>query len=363
MDSFWLVDLCATRHYQTVWGSTTFKCYPSTMNLLPDYSLLELASVREGDSVGNTLANSVAYAQHAENLGFKRFWLAEHHNMEGISSSATSVLIGHIAGKTHSIRVGSGGVMLPNHPPLVIAEQFGTLESLYPGRIDLGLGRAPGTDQITARALRRDGLGAEQFPEDVAQLQSLLGPLRPGQAVKAIPGAGTKVPIWLLGSSLYSAQLAAMRGLPYAFAGHFAPRLYREALKLYQDNFQPSEQLQKPYSMLAVPAVPAASTEEAKYLATTSYQRILALFRGQPLWMKEPVKSMDGLWNPAEQATVKDFLGLQLLGDAAAIRAQINELLASVDVNELMFTVDIYDPAKRRHALDILNETRGTDAP
>ncbi|WP_417543258.1 LLM class flavin-dependent oxidoreductase [Marinobacter sp.] len=332
------------------------------MSNYPDYSLLELASVREGDSVGATLKNSVAYAQHAEKLGFKRFWLAEHHNMEGISSSATSVLIGHIAGKTQTIRVGSGGVMLPNHPPLVIAEQFGTLESLYPGRIDLGLGRAPGTDPITARALRRDGLGAEQFPEDVARLQSMLGPLKPGQAVKAIPGAGTNVPVWLLGSSLYSAQLAAMRGLPYAFAGHFAPRLYREALKVYRDNFQPSEQLQQPYTILAVPAVPADTTEEAKYLATTSYQRILALFRGQPLWMKAPVESMDGLWNAGERAGVQDFLALQLIGDAKAIRKQLDELLASVTVDEVMFTVDIHDPEKRRHALDILWETRGRAA-
>ena len=328
------------------------------MNNHPDYSLLELASVREGDSVGTTLTNSVAYAQHAEELGFKRFWLAEHHNMEGISSSATSVLIGHIAGKTQTIRVGSGGVMLPNHPPLVIAEQFGTLESLYPGRIDLGLGRAPGTDPITARALRRDGVGAEQFPEDVARLQSLLAPLQPGQAVKAIPGAGTNVPVWLLGSSLYSAQLAAIRGLPYAFAGHFAPRLYREAIKAYRDNFQPSEQLKQPYTILALPAVPADSMEEATFLATTSYQRILALFRGQPLWMKAPVKSMNGLWNAGEQAGVMDFLALQLLGGAADIKSQLDKLLADVTVDELMFTVDIHDPEKRRHALDILEETR-----
>lgn len=324
------------------------------MSKAPLYSLLELASVREGDSVGTTLANSVAYAQHAEALGFNRFWLAEHHNMEGISSSATSVLIGHIAGKTNTIRVGSGGVMLPNHPPLVIAEQFGTLESLYPGRIDLGLGRAPGTDPITSRALRRDGLGAEQFPEDVAALQTLLGPLQPGQQVKAIPGAGTEVPIWLLGSSLYSAQLAAMRGLPYAFAGHFAPRLYREALQVYRQHFQPSEQLQAPYAMLAIPAVPADSMEEAKFLATTSYQRILSLFRGQPLWMRPPVESMDGLWNAGEKAGVLDFLGLQVLGNADDIRSQLDELLSTVEVDELMFTADIYDPAKRRHALDIL---------
>ncbi|MEP2614144.1 LLM class flavin-dependent oxidoreductase [Marinobacter alexandrii] len=324
----------------------------------PDYSLLELASVREGDSVGTTLTNSVAYAQHAEALGFQRFWLAEHHNMEGISSSATSVLIGHIAGKTNQIRVGSGGVMLPNHPPLVIAEQFGTLESLYPGRIDLGLGRAPGTDPVTARALRRDGLGAEQFPEDVARLQELLGPLHPVQAVKAIPGAGTEVPIWLLGSSLYSAQLAAMRGLPYAFAGHFAPRLYREALRVYRDNFQPSEQLDKPYAMLAVPAIPADSMAEAKFLATTSYQRILSLFRGQPLWMRPPVESMNGLWNAGEKASVQDFLAMQMMGDANDLNRQLDELLASVEVDELMFTIDIYDPAQRRRALDILAQTR-----
>ncbi|MDX1597847.1 MAG: LLM class flavin-dependent oxidoreductase [Marinobacter sp.] len=325
------------------------------MSQRPPFSLLELASVREGDSVGTTLANSVAYAQHGEKLGFKRFWLAEHHNMEGISSSATSVLVGHIAGKTSSIRVGSGGVMLPNHPPLVIAEQFGTLACLYPDRIDLGLGRAPGTDPITSRALRRDGLGAEQFPEDVARLQTLLGPLQPGQPVKAIPGAGTNVPIWLLGSSLYSAQLAAMRGLPYAFAGHFAPRLYREALKVYRDHFQPSEQLQTPYAMLAVPAIAADTDDEAQWLATTSYQRILALFRGQPLWMKPPVDTMEGLWNAGEEASVRDFLGLQVLGGPSSVRDQLDRLLDTVDVDELMFTVDIYDPEKRRHALDILS--------
>lgn len=318
------------------------------------FSLLELASVREGDSVTATLENTVAYARHGEALGFNRFWLAEHHNMEGISSSATSILIGHIAGATHSLRVGSGGVMLPNHPPLVIAEQFGTLASLYPDRIDLGLGRAPGTDPITSRALRRDGLGAEQFPNDVGVLQSLLGPLRPGQQLKAIPGAGTEVPIWLLGSSLYSAQLAAIKGLPYAFAGHFAPRLYREAIQVYRDNFQPSESLSKPYAMLCVPAVAADSNEEAALLATTSYQRILALFRGQPLWLKPPVETMDGLWSREEEAGVRGFLDLQIKGDRVAVKSQLEELLATVRVDELMFTVDLYDPEKRRHALDIL---------
>jgi len=306
------------------------------------------------DSVTATLANTVAYARHGEALEFNRFWLAEHHNMEGITSSATSILIGHIAGATQSLRVGSGGVMLPNHPPLVIAEQFGTLASLYPDRIDLGLGRAPGTDPITSRALRRDGLGAEQFPHDVGVLQSLLGPLRPGQQLKAIPGAGTRVPIWLLGSSLYSAQLAAIKGLPYAFAGHFAPRLYREAIQVYRDNFEPSQSLAQPYVMLCAPAVAADSNKEAALLATTSYQRILALFRGQPLWLKPPVETMDGLWSREEEAGVRGFLDLQVKGDRAAVKSQLEKLLTTVKVDELMFTVDLYDPVKRRHALDIL---------
>ena len=326
------------------------------------YSLLELASVREGDTVGQTLANSVAYARHGEELGFKRFWLAEHHNMEGISSSATSVLIGHIAGATKTLRVGSGGIMLPNHPPLVIAEQFGTLESIYPGRIDLGLGRAPGTDQITSQALRREHLGVEQFPEDVALLQALLGPLRPELRIKAIPGAGTNVPIWLLGSSLYSAQLAAQKGLPYAFAGHFSPRYYREALRLYRDQFQPSDTLKEPYAMLSLPAIPADTDEEAEFLATTSYQRVLSLFRGQPLWIRPPVDSMKGLWSSQEEAAVMDFLSLQLRGGADTISQLIDQVLASVEVDELMFTVDIHDPEKRRHALDILASTRVTNS-
>jgi len=328
------------------------------MGQIPSFSLLELASVSEGDSTADTLANTVAYARKAEALGYQRFWLAEHHNMEGISSSATAVLVGHIAGATRTLRVGSGGVMLPNHPPLVIAEQFGTLACLYPDRIDLGLGRAPGTDPITSRALRRDGLGAEQFPEDVAELERLLGPLQPGQSVKAIPGAGTNVPIWLLGSSLYSAQLAAMRGLPYAFAGHFAPRLYREALHVYRQHFRPSAQLQEPHAMLCVPLVAAENDEEAAHLATTSYQRILALFRGQPLWMKPPVESMQGLWGPAEEAAVRDFLALQIQGGPEKVARELQALLKTVDVDELMFTADLHDPAKRQRSLEIAMQAR-----
>ncbi|HEX5739463.1 MAG TPA: LLM class flavin-dependent oxidoreductase, partial [Hydrogenophaga sp.] len=241
-------------------------------------SMLDLVAVREGGSVADALAIALRTAQHAEALGFKRYWLAEHHNMSGIASSATAVLVGHIAGGTQRMRVGSGGVMLPNHAPLVVAEAFGTLAELYPGRIDLGLGRAPGTDPLTMRALRRDRVETEaDFPRDVAELQRLLGPAQPGQRLIAMPGAGTEVPIWLLGSSLFSAQLAAERGLPYAFASHFAPRLLLQALELYRSRFQPSATLSKPYVVVGVPMVAAPTDEEADYLASSTYQRVLGI--------------------------------------------------------------------------------------
>lgn len=322
------------------------------------FSLLELASVREGNSIYKTLQNSLAYAQAAEQLGFKRFWLAEHHNMEGIASSATAVLIGYIAGGTQTLRVGSGGIMLPNHPPLVIAEQFGTLASLYPDRIDLGLGRAPGTDPITARALRRDDMRADNFPTEVNLLQQLLAPLQDGQRLKAIPGAGTQVPIWLLGSSLYSAQLAAQRGLPYAFAGHFAPRLMRDAIRIYQTQFQPSAVLEKPYAMLGMPVIVADTEDEAIFLSTTSQQRILALLRGQPLWLKPPVESMDGLWNIEEELYVKDFLSLAAIGNPAQVKAKLERWADELEINEFMFTIDLYDPQQRIRALELLTEMK-----
>ena len=325
------------------------------------FSLLELASVREGDSIGATVKNTVAYARHAESLGFQRFWLAEHHNMEGIASAATAVLIGHIAGATQSIRVGSGGIMLPNHPPLVIAEQFGTLASLYPGRIDLGLGRAPGTDPVTSRALRRDNMAAEQFPEEVGVLQQLFAPLTPGQRLKAIPGAGTQVPIWLLGSSLFSAHLAATKGLPYAFAGHFAPRHAHEAIEIYKRNFQASDVLEQPYVMLGLSLIAARTQGEAEFLATTAHQRILALLRGQPLWLRPPVATMDGLWSPEEEEAVKSFLGLAIVGDAAHIKERLSYFAEEMGVDEFMFTVDMYDPEKRREALDILRSTKNPE--
>lgn len=318
------------------------------------FSLLELASVREGGTVQETLQHSLRYAQAAEQLGFKRFWLAEHHNMEGIASSATAVLIGFIAGGTKTLRVGSGGIMLPNHPPLVVAEQFGTLASLYPNRIDLGLGRAPGTDPITSRALHRDNRAADEFPTEVGLLQQLLAPLLPGQRLKAIPGADTQVPIWLLGSSLFSAQLAAQRGLPYAFAGHFAPRLMREAIHIYQTQFQASQALGKPYVMLGMPVIAAPTEAEASFLSTTNQQRILALLRGNPLWLKPPVTTMDGLWTAEEEQQVKEFLALAAVGTPAQIKIKIEKLVSELGINEFMFTIDVYDPLKRIQILELL---------
>lgn len=319
------------------------------------FSTLDLVPVRENGSPAQSLRNSLDLAQHVEKLGYTRFWVAEHHNMDGIASSATSVLLGYLAGGTSSIRVGSGGVMLPNHAPLVIAEQFGTLESLYPGRIDLGLGRAPGSDQMTARALRRERSGsADDFPEDVAELVRYLGPRTPEQRVIAMPGTGTNVPIWLLGSSLFSAQLAGERGLPYAFASHFAPRFMHEAIRVYRNHFKPSAVLDKPYVMLGVPLVAADTDEQADYLATSVYQRILALMRGQSLVQRPPVKSMDGLWLPHEREAVGDFLGLAMVGGPEKIRARLQVLVEQTQADELIFTCDLYEHADRLHSYELL---------
>ena len=320
-------------------------------------SALDLVPVRHDKGPAESLRNSLDLARHVEKLGYNRFWVAEHHNMDGIASSATSVLLGYLAGGTSTIRVGAGGVMLPNHAPLVIAEQFGTLASLYPDRIDLGLGRAPGSDQMTARALRRERSGsADDFPEDVAELMAYLGPRTPDQRVIAVPGSGTNVPIWLLGSSLFSAQLAGQRGLPYAFASHFAPRYMRDAIRVYREHFQPSAVLDKPYVMLGVPLVAADTDEQAEYLATSLYQRILSLMRGQTLMQKPPVKSMAGLWLPHEQAAVGDFLGLAMVGSKEKIRAKLDVLLEQTDADELIFTCDMYEHADRLRSYEILAE-------
>ncbi len=319
-------------------------------------SILDLAPMRDDESgPAPALQRSLALAQHAERLGFSRYWVAEHHNMEGIASSATAVLLGYLAAGTTTLRLGSGGIMLPNHAPLVVAEQFGTLAALYPGRIELGLGRAPGADQQTARALRRDRLGsADDFPQDVEELQALLGPRQPGQQVIAMPGMDSNVPLWLLGSSLFSAQLAAQKGLPYAFAAHFAPRYLHQALRIYRDNFQPSAVLDKPYAMVGVPLIAAPTDEEAEFLATTAFQRVLALMRGQSLVLRPPVESMAGRWQPHEQQVVGDFLGLAVIGGPEKVRARLEILLEQTDADELIFTGDLYQHEHRLRSFEIV---------
>ncbi len=318
-------------------------------------STLDLVPVRADKGAAQSLRNSLDLAQHVERFGYNRFWVAEHHNMDGIASSATSVLLGYLAGGTSTIRVGSGGVMLPNHAPLVIAEQFGTLESLYPGRIDLGLGRAPGSDQMTARALRRERSGsADDFPDDVAELIEYLGPRFPEQKVIAVPGSDTNVPVWLLGSSLFSAQLAGMRGLPYAFASHFAPRYMHEAVRVYRNHFQPSAVLDEPYVMLGVPLAVAETDERAEYLATSMYRRILNLMRGKSLMQQPPVESMEGLWLPHEREAVGDFLGLAMIGSAAKVRAKLEVLVEQTQADELIFTCDLYEHADRIRSFELL---------
>ena len=327
------------------------------MSALADirFSTLDLAPIRDDGNAAQALHNSLALAQHVERLDFTRFWVAEHHNMDGIASSATAVLLGYLAAGTSRIRLGSGGIMLPNHAPLVVAEQFGTLATLYPGRIDLGLGRAPGADQYTAHALRRSRDGsADDFPADVEELQAYLGQRQPNQRVIAMPGSGTEVPIWLLGSSLFSAQLAGMKGLPYAFASHFAPRYMHEAIRVYRNHFKPSAVLDKPYVMLGVPLLAADSDEQAEYLATSAYQRILALIRGHSLVQKPPVENMQGLWLPHEKEAVGSFFGMAVVGGPEKVRARLEVLLEQTGADELIFTCDLYDFADRLHAFEIV---------
>ena len=320
-------------------------------------SMLDLVSVREEGTVAEALAISLKTAQHVESLGFERYWLAEHHNMQGIASSATAVLVGHIAGGTQRIRVGSGGIMLPNHAPLVVAEAFGTLAELYPNRIDLGLGRAPGTDRTTMRALRRERVETEaDFPRDVADLQQLLAEPRTGQAVIAMPGAGTNVPIWLLGSSLFSARLAAEMGLPYAFASHFAPRLLHQAISLYRSLFRPSGSLAQAYVMIGVPLIAAPTNDEAQFLASSTYQRVLGILRGDRHRFPPPVENFMSHLSPQERAAIDDFLGAGVIGDPDTVSRGLKELLRTTDADELMLVCDIYDPALRLRSLDIVAE-------
>ena len=326
------------------------------------YSLLDLAPVCEGSTPAQAFANSLDLARHAEALGYTRYWLAEHHNMPGIASAATALLIGHIAGGTSTLRVGAGGVMLPNHAPLQVAEQFGTLASLYPGRIDLGLGRAPGTDQATLQALRRHYAGAEAFPSDVMELLRYFEPVQPGQPVQAVPGAGLEVPVWILGSSLFGAQLAAALGLPYAFASHFAPAAMSEALALYHRDFKPSRRLRAPYAMLALNVVAADTRAQAQRLFTTQQQAFVRLRRGAPGLVPPPVDDIEAFWTPAEKAMVEQALACAVVGDTADVREGIADFARRHRPDELMLTANIFDHGARLHSFALAAQAFGSDA-
>jgi luciferase family oxidoreductase group 1 len=311
-------------------------------------SVLDLVGMRAGEPAGSAIGRSVDLARHVEQWGYQRYWLAEHHAIAGLACSATSVLIGHVAGATATIRVGSGGVMLPNHAPLVVAEQFGTLEALYPGRIDLGLGRAPGGDFQTMRALRRDLRQAgDDFPELLDELQTYLGPETVGQAVKAIPGQGSNVPITLLGSSDFSARLAATRGLPFAFAAHFAPEFLYAASQLYRRHFRPSESLRQPYMMVAVQVIAAETDAAARRLFTTPQQRFLRLIRNQPVELLPPVDSMEPLWQDWERAAVESKLGAAIVGSDATVKAGLEKIVNDTGADEIIAVTDTYEHADR----------------
>ncbi|RMX03016.1 LLM class flavin-dependent oxidoreductase [Corticibacter populi] len=330
----------------------------------PRLSMLDLVTVRQGQGVAQAIDVTVRTAQLAESLGFARYWLAEHHNMPGIASSATAVLIGHVAGQTQRIRVGSGGIMLPNHAPLVVAEAFGTLEALYPGRIDLGLGRAPGTDQPTMRALRRHRIESEDdFPREVQDLLALLDEPRPGQSIVATPGASSHVPIWLLGSSLFSAQLAAHLGLPYAFASHFAPRFLYQAIAMYRDRFQPSKHLARPYVMIGVPVIAAASDDEARLLASSTYQRILGILTNQRGLLQPPTPGYLESLEPGARKAIEDFLAIGIIGSPQTVQQGLVHLAESTGADEFMLVTDIYDADARLESLRITASALAGEAP
>ncbi|MEQ9812966.1 MAG: LLM class flavin-dependent oxidoreductase [Azospirillaceae bacterium] len=323
---------------------------------MPLLSVLDLAPVTEGATPREALVNTLDLARHAERWGYHRYWLAEHHNMVGIASAATSVVIGAVAGATSTMRVGSGGIMLPNHSPLVIAEQFGTLESLYPGRIDLGLGRAPGTDQATLTALRRDAATAERFPQDVLELQAYFGPLRDGQRIQAVPGTGLGVPLWILGSSLFGAQLAAMLGLPYAFASHFAPDALLPALDAYRAGFEASAQLDRPYAMAGASVVVAESEREARRLFTTQQQAFTGMIRGNRGRMRPPIDDIERFWTPAEKAYVERMLKYAFVGTPDGVKAGLEAFMAEAGVDEVIVTCAVYDHAARLRSYELLAE-------
>jgi hypothetical protein len=327
------------------------------MNNMIPLSVLDLAPIVEGSDAAGSLRNTLDLAQHAESWGYRRYWLAEHHNMDGVACSATAVLIGHVAGGTQTIRVGSGGVMLPNHAPLVIAEQFGTLATLYPGRIDLGLGRAPGTDGLTARALRHNlAPHDDSFPQDVLELQAYLGQAQPGQAVRAIPGMGTHVPIWLLGSSLYSAQLAAYLGLPFAFASHFAPEMLLQALEIYRSTYRPSPAWPKPHAMVGVNVIVADTDEDAAAIFTSLQLRFLGMQRGVRGPLPRPIdpQVMETLWNPREKAGVQRMLAATAVGSPTTARRQLDAIIERTRADELIVACAVHDHRARLRSYELL---------
>ena len=325
----------------------------------PPLSVLDLAPIVEGATAADALGNSLDLAKHVERLGYRRFWLAEHHNAVGIASAATAVVIAHVAAGTSTIRVGAGGIMLPNHAPILIAEQFGTLESLHPGRIDLGLGRAPGTDQLTILALRRDPASADTFPQEVVELQRYLADPVPGQAVRATPGAGTKVPLWILGSSLYGAQLAAMLGLPYAFASHFAPDALLPALAVYRERFTPSEQLREPYVMVGANAVVADTDEEARHLFTSAQQSFTNIFRGRRGQLPPPIDDIEDYWTPPEKERASAMLARSFVGSPATVHDGLESFAAETGADEIIVASAIHDHAKRLRSYELLVSSVG----
>ena len=322
-------------------------------------SILELGRVRQGGDRRIALDEARALARHAEGWGYQRFWVAEHHNMPTVTTAATSLVIQHIAAGTTTIRVGAGGIMLPNHAPYVIAEQFGTLATLFPGRIDLGLGRAPGTDQMTLRALRRDPANADRFPQDVLELQAFLGPVQPNQRIEAVPGSDTNVPLWILGSSLFGAQLAAQLGLPYGFASHFAPQALDMAIAIYRERFKPSDQLAQPYVLVGMNVIAAESDDEARRLATTQQMSFANIFRGTRSLSQPPIDDIDSYWSPQEKMQASQMLACSVIGSLETVRRGLKDMIERTNADELMIVSDIFDPQKRLRSFEIIAEANG----
>jgi luciferase family oxidoreductase group 1 len=323
-------------------------------------SVLDLAPITEGSDAGQALRNSLDLARHVEGLGYRRYWMAEHHNLPGIASAATAVALAHVGAGTNTIRIGAGGIMLPNHAPLLIAEQFGTLAALHPGRVELGLGRAPGSDQVTARAVRRALLGgAENFPQDVVELMGYFRPAEPGQAVQAVPGAGLEVPTWILGSSLYGAQVAAYLGLPFAFAAHFAPAMMMEAMAIYRERFRPSAQLAAPNIMLGITVVAAESDEEERFLYSSLQQSMLNNRTGRRGRVPPPVEDFEARLDPYARAILDDGLSCAVVGAPDTVRAGLDDFINRTGADELMVTANIFDHIKRKRSFEIVAEVHG----